>query len=329
MSETNHKSRADHDEAAVLLDRLFAGEQTAAGLGGERVLEIQRHAAECEACRRRFDRLALADRALLGLDDTDEPGDFEREFRDASVVSAIDELLAEEQGADASVEGADVVPMPQRSGWQRLAMPLSAAAALVLIIAGGIFASDGLDPLGSDAAHDGDFQPRSVAQPDDRRAYQKPQIELFCARESAGDVQFQGSSDAPFGLLGCPNHSRLKFAYASPDPELRHVAFFGVNPAGAIYWYGPSPTRSEPWAISPREKMGPVGDTIELEVNHEPGTVRVYALFTPEPMRYSQLASLLERKDKPSLFEMSSFSREDFDGAWATETFKVVAEEGE
>ena len=326
MSQSEPQSRADHQKAAVLLDRIFSGEQTAAGLGGQRMLQLQRHVADCEACRARFDRLALSDRALLG--DVAEPGGFERGFRDASVMGAIDELLAEEQDGQASGEsGADVVAMPQGSGWQRLAMPLAAAAALALIVAGGIWASGDMDPLSGSSAED-QFQPRSVAQPDEQRSYQKPQIELFCARDAEGDVQFQGSSDAAFGLLVCPRDSRLTFGYKSADPQLGHVAVFGVDAAGNAYWYGPSPARSEPWAIEAQEKITPGGDTIELAVNHEPGTVRVYALFTPEPMQFSELDALLARKDKPALFETADFTRDDFDGAWASETFEVVAEEG-
>lgn len=331
MSQTNPQSQADHQEAAVVLDRIFTGEQTTAGPGGPRVLEVQRHIAECDACRRRFDQLAMADRALLGGADHRASGGFERGFRDAAVMGAIDDLLAAEKGVeDGGQADADVVAFPGSSAWQRLATPLSAAAALVLVIGAGIWASGGLDPLGgTPTGSNGDeFQPRTATPVERARAYQRPEIELFCARGAGADMQFQGSRDAPFGLLSCPNDATFQIGYRSSDPALRYAAFFGVDPNGAIYWYGPSPVREESWPVQPHEKITPVGDTIELDVNHQPGQVRVYALFTPEPMRYPALDRMLERADTGALFESGDFEGAGFDGAWATEVFEVVEEGG-
>lgn len=340
MSQANPHNQADHEMAAALLDRLFTGEQTAAGLGGERVLEVQRHIASCDACRGRFDELAVADRALLGRDEDGRPGDFEREFRDASVMGAIDALLEEEQGLfeEQSTEqsgadgGAEVVELPGRSSrWQRLAMPLAAAAALLLIAGAGVWISSDVDPLaGGDQPGVGSdqFQPRTASPPARSSDYRKPSIELFCARDVGDDVQFQGSADAPFGLLSCPKDSRIKFGYQSTDPKLRHAAFFGVDRAGTIYWYGPSPAREESWQIQSRPEITPVGETVELGVNHAVGDVRVYGLFSPEPIDFDEMDRMLSRADESGLFESGEFDERGFEGAWATETFEVV-EEGE
>jgi hypothetical protein len=327
MSQTNPKTRADHEMAAVVLDRLFAGEQTAAGLGGERALGVQRHIAECDACRRRFDELAVTDRVLLGDADASTPGDFEREFRDACVMGAIDEMLADENREEEH-GGATVFSMPERSIWQQVARPLAAAAVILVVVGASIWAPSN-DFLGTDdpaGTSNDSFQPRSAKRVEDARGYEKPRIELFCARQVDGDVQFQGSSDAPFGLLSCPNDAKFKFGYSSTDPDLRHAAFFGVDRTGELYWYGPSPTREQPWRIQPDEKIGPVGDTIELGVNHRPGQVRVYGLFTPEPLEFSELEAMLASADTASLFESGHFAQMNFEGAWATETFEVVEE---
>ncbi|MGM0555736.1 MAG: hypothetical protein ACQEVA_05070 [Myxococcota bacterium] len=330
MSQTNPQTPAKHEMAAVVLDRLFTGDQTAAGLGGERVLDVQRHIAECDACRRRFDRLAESDRALLGRADDGVPGEFERDFRDASVLGAIDEMLAQEQpnGQQATDGGATVVSLTERSTWQRLAMPLVSAAIVLFVVGVSIWApnNDFIRIGGSDGASDEAFQPRSATRVGDTRAYEKPRIELFCARQVDGDVQFQGSSDAPFGLLSCPDDAKFKVGYSSTDSNLRHAAFFGVDRAGELYWYGPSPTRVQPWRIQPHEKISPVGDTIDLGVNHEPGPVRVYGLFTPEPVEFGELESMLRASDTAALFESGDFTQFDFEGAWATETFEVVEE---
>ena len=165
------------------------------------------------------------------------------------------------------------------------------AAAIVLFVVGAsIWAPSTMDIIG-DEDPGGDFQPRTTTPVDVANSYDKPEIELFCALDVDQDVRFQGSADAPFGVLSCPKTAKFKVGYRSSDPALKYAAFFGVDQEGVVYWYGPSPVREESWPVQPREKITPVGDTIELDVNHRPGRVRVYALFTPEPMRHAALES--------------------------------------
>lgn len=282
--------------AGKLLEELFLEERSDPSEEG--VVEAARAISEDESLRGRFDRMALADRALGGNED--EPGDFERAFGRALFDARLDAMLAEEE-ADNVVPLRSPTPREtdhrQPPEERRPARPVAAwvSAAAVLVVSS--FAYFGVQQL-----PEPEFQARTAAASDWTPRTESPRVIAFCVERSGGDVRFSGPDDAPFGVVSCPVDGELKLAIRNEGQPRSHVAFFGVHEDGSLEWYGPSPADPSPVSVEPAEGIVPVGETIRLNVNHHPGAVRIHALFTDEPVDFPALRQWVEGRG-PVLFD--------------------------
>lgn len=217
--------------------------------------------------RARFNELALADRAL--------GGDFEARSGEAMFLGALDAMLSEEAEEQAPQ------PISLDEHRARRSTPRWALAAVALIAVGATVVLFGNEPA------DDEFQARaSVAS---TRDYVAPQVEVFCVeRDANGEVTFRGAEESALATVRCPIGAEIKLAVRNADAELRFVALF-ASQGQDLRWYGPTPVAPEPIAIHHGDAPLPVGETIRLDVNHEPGTVRVVGVFTEKPMAWQQL----------------------------------------
>ena len=73
------------------------------------------------------------------------------------------------------------------------------------------------------------------------------------------------------------------------------VFLVGVDAEHELKWYAPRPPETESVAAPDTSKAAaetpdvPVGATIRLQVNHQNGPVRIYALFSDTPVRSSEV----------------------------------------
>jgi hypothetical protein len=188
---------------------------------------------------------------------------------------------------------------------------------------------------GSAPGADESFRARSARSVDEvaSPAYERPRVEVYCVHhEPGGRVRFEGSEGAPMGVVQCPRDAEIKLAYAEVVPELRHAAFFGVDDSGRLLWYGPTPASEAPVRVESRgPKLAPVGESIRLSVNHRVGAVRLYAIFSPEPIGMERLRTIAENRPGVELFGSdAAFELGEVPGVVVTRHFDVVpAEEDE
>ena len=221
------------------------------------------HAALHDAAlRAQFDELALADRELHG--------DFEARAGEAMFLNALDEMLADEPPI--SLDHARAARANKLQRW--------ALAAVALLAVGGALAMF--------AQQNNEFQARSATAQD--HDYLMPRVDVFCVeRDAHGEVSFRGPDDSALATVHCPIAAEIKLAVRNEDPKLRYVSLFAEQQDGEPRWYGPSPARHDAYEIGHGRELIAVGETIHLDVNHRPGTVRVLGVFTEEPMTWQQL----------------------------------------
>lgn len=301
-----------HAAVSQALQVLFVEDDAEQAFGEVSAQQLQRHLADCQSCRRQYDAIALSARFLTARDESEpaeEPADgpadlprssFETGFAHASFMGALDEMLDEER-ADKSADDdqpATVVDFPaDRAQPRPFARYLGVAAAALLVGATSWFAWQRLQPAGPGGDSPGDpgqFQARSAATAEDPGQFGQPKLEIFCAQRSADGLDFRGTEDAPFGLLSCPIDAQLKLAYANPSDKLRWAAFFGVDQTGRINWYGPTPADIDPVRVTKADELSPVGHAIRLDVNHQPGKVRVVGVFADEPVDFPRLRRMID-----------------------------------
>ncbi len=160
-------------------------------------------------------------------------------------------------------------------GWLavRLLVPALGVAALALALAP-------LWPwLGSE---DVEFAARGDA------ADQDLALEALCTPASADG----GAEMRPVGVGPCPVDGVLGLAYwtdgAIADSGARWLSLFGVDEAGRLLYYAPTPV--DPAAI-PVESGGwhSVPRAVELSVNHQPGRIWLYGLVSDAAPAVEQL----------------------------------------
>lgn len=250
-------------EPRDILEALFVGDD----VPDAEVLQAM-HAGQTDASvRALFDELALVDREL--------GGDFEARAGDLCFFTALDTMLAEE--AEAELQD-NVVSLESRRS--RGAVWLAAAAVVAIGFAGVLLQER--DPV------DTQFQPRSATtlKPHD---YAMPAVEVFCVQRDEGHVEFVGNEQSELATVHCAIDEEIKLAVRNPDLRLRYAAFVGIGADDSLYWYGPSPAAPQALAIPSERTLTPIGETIRLDVNHDPGTVRVIGVFAERPLDFADV----------------------------------------
>jgi hypothetical protein len=92
----------------------------------------------------------------------------------------------------------------------------------------------------------------------------------------------------------CPRSSQLKLAVSNPGKFAR-VFLVGMDKDHDLKWYAPRPAapgkpfESVPAPVDTETVDVPVGASVRLVVNHEPGPTRLYALFSDKPVLSSEV----------------------------------------
>lgn len=230
--------------------------------------ELRAHLAGCVACRARYDRVALAERMLYG--------------GPAALASPSPAALAR-IGA-AVVDGA-AAPKPawQRAlAWmaptQRWATGVAAVAAAAVLIP---------------------FLARSP----------RPPADGFQSRGAPAHERTAGLRAFCIGDEGvtprCARTTQLRLTVSNPG-RFGRVFVVGFDDEFNPKWYAPRPPEQQSVA-APDGVDQQIGPAVKLGINHEPGRVRIYALFSDAPVTTQEVEAaadrLREQGRKPSQIE--------------------------
>lgn len=237
--------------------------------------ELHRHLAGCTSCRARYDRVSLAERMLHG-------GPQAMQTPSSSTLKRL----------EGAVLGAAATPQPawQRAlQWfaptQRWAAGVAAAAAVVVLL-----------PflLRSTAPHD-EFQTRG-ATTHDRSAG----LRAFC-------IGAEGVTPR------CDRSAQLRLTVSNAG-KFQRVYVVGFDDGFNAKWYAPRPPEQQS-VVAPDGVDQQVGAAVKLGVNHDPGKVRIYALFSDAPVSTQEVEAaadrLREQGRKPSQIESLPLLRTD------------------
>jgi len=243
--------------------------------------KLRKHLAVCPVCRARYNKAAWTLRMLDGGPE--------------AIHSPSESELARIGAAVLSPDGGERSAMGRMLQWfaptQRWATGLVAAAAAIALI-----------PIlshmnQSKPAPDDTFQPRGGKGP----------VELYSGHPQVATDRMAGLR--AFCLTGdkvvaldpkgttpprCARSSQLKLAVSNPGKYAR-VFLVGVDRENDLKWYAPRPPETESVAAPDTSKAGadapeiPVGATVRLHVNHDPGPVRIYALFSDQPVKSAEV----------------------------------------
>ena len=147
-------------------------------------------------------------------------------------------------------------------------------------------------PMLADGVDEDGFQPRGASSLGPARGQKRPLararvagVRVFCLEGAA----VRALSAANDKTQTCPRGANLRFT-ANNSGAYRFLFLIGVDGQHAIKWYAPRPpgTQSElSPGVAAREE--PVGRTLRLAVNHDAGPLRVYALFSDEPIQTREI----------------------------------------
>lgn len=160
-----------------------------------------------------------------------------------------------------------------RRPWVAGVLGLAAAAALVVAI----------NPSSVTEVEDDGFAARGAG--DDRGLA----IDVLCPQK-AGVASRQGL--VPAAEYGCGLDGTLSFAYrVDPSAEGGTLSLFGVDGVGDVLYYAPTPDSAAGVNASPGT-WTPLPMVVELDVNHEAGSLVVYGLVSPQVPTVAQIDAM-------------------------------------
>jgi hypothetical protein len=237
--------------------------------------ELHRHLVGCSSCRARYDRASLAERMLHG-------GPKALDTPSASTLKRL----------EGAVLGAST---PRAPAWQRAVQwltPTQRWAAGVAVAAAVVVLIPFL--VRSPAPH-AEFQARGT-QTHERTAG----LRAFCIGDEGVTAR-------------CLRSTQLRLTVSNAG-KFQKVFVVGFDDDYNPKWYAPRP----PEGVSVNAPDGvdqQIGAAVKLGVNHDPGKVRIYALFSDAPVSTQEVEAaadrLRETGRKPSQIESLPLLRTD------------------
>jgi hypothetical protein len=284
------------------IDQVILGDLAQAGWQS-----LREHLKACEPCRERYNRAVLAERMLHGGPDAaSQPSPAELDRVGQAVLGA---SVPERQPAWARL-------LQWFSPSHRWATGLAATAAIVALV-------PVLSRMGA---------PPSMPGSDKDARFKNGPIELFSSRGSSVHVDRNAGVRAfclnqaavmpldpdPKGTAPprCDRAGQLKLA-VSNQGKFGRVFLVGMDGDHAIKWYAPRPPAEEsvPAPTGNDTIDVPVGASVRLSVNHAPGRVRIFGLFSDRAVKVNEVEAavgeLARRGVKPEDAEALPLGRVD------------------
>ena len=92
----------------------------------------------------------------------------------------------------------------------------------------------------------------------------------------------------------------LTFTYTFAKPHDGYLALFGVQKSGAVRWYYPDYGEEKSIEIKGDRVDEPLGDGIDLSVNHVPGWLCIVAVFSEHPIDVETVENGIEQVQSSS-----------------------------
>lgn len=237
---------------------------------------LRLHLVGCAACRARYDRVSLAERMLHG-------GPSALQTPSSSTFARIEGALLD----GAAARGRS---WQRALGWlaptPRWATGLAAAAAMAVLLP--FLVRSPKPPAGG-------FQARGGA-PAERTAG----LRAFCIGDDGVTPR-------------CARTTQLRLT-VSNGGHFQQLFLVGFDDEWNTKWYAPRPPERQSVA-APMGVDAPVGAPVRLGVNHDPGKVRIYALFSDAPLTAPEVeaaaARMREQGRRPSALETLPLLRTD------------------
>ncbi len=290
MSTDNQTAACDDEKKySRLVDEVITSE-----LPADKWERLRKHLAGCARCRARYNKAVLAERMLHGGP----------------------KAVGRPSGAEFDRIARAVVPGSGAGAWQRLlqwfaaptqrwvATGLVAAAAAVLVIP---MLRQG-QPNGDWHEHPstGTFQPRGGKGPvelfsknlDGKVVPRNAGLRAFCLMKDQVQPLDPNGKAAP----RCDRAAQLKLA-VSNSGGFKNLFLVGMDGEHELKWYAPRPPETESVA-APLESAGadvPIGASVRLAVNHRPGPVRIFALFSDAPVSAKEVEAATEELAKKNV----------------------------
>lgn len=256
-----------HDRHLKQIERLFVD-----GRSRSQWRALRKHLQACEKCRAHYDQLMLLERQLGGGQETLTEAQVER------IEAEILGVLAER---------------PDRRGWttKRLLLVHGLALALALVV---VFV---LYPPGR--VSDADFAPKGPGD----QWQSSIGIRAFCMyRDSEGNPRIRTSiAQATTGgpVQRCNLSDLLQFTYSNlrkeGRPGAQYLFIFGLDRDHRPFWYHSHPESGQSaWIGNTIEVIDePQAGSIQLWVNHRPGPVRIFGLFSQNPISIDEVRTCI------------------------------------
>ncbi len=248
-------SASDQDLFAPLVQQMVAGE-----LADGKRREVFTHVKGCASCQSLYNRLVLAERMLHG-------GPKAAFTISAFEVEQVATLVLD--GATSSAE--KMVSLPQRIfAWFSPPRFAAAVGVVALMIAA---------PYLLRQPSQSEFQSRGGA---DVRA---SALRAFCLNASGV------ASLGPSGSCGIGDRLKLSI---SNSGKFSHLFLVGMQADHEPRWYAPVPPETASISVATTVGDTPVGGAVQLSVNHEPGTLRIFSIWSDSPVQSSEIETAME-----------------------------------
>jgi hypothetical protein len=267
-----------HERERRLIAQSFGG-----GLSASRWRQLKGHLDDCDSCRALYEQHQRLERMLCHGDEAavDRPTVFQLERNEAVILAGV-----------ASGEA----PPRRLPAWAAVIPVIVATAAAALLMIGAPMESDRVPLAGG--ARFADVELRDQLQARGGRYAESPVgVRLFRVVEAkrSGEVV---EAAAGRGSSALAIDDIITFSYTSATDAAtphRYLTLVGVQSDG-LRWYYPGYGDDEQQSVGIESGVvdEPLGDGIRLSVHHRPGALRIYALFSPEPLAKQAVARELE-----------------------------------
>jgi hypothetical protein len=241
----------------MMHDRARKGMEEAVSQGAALAADVEAHLGQCAECGQAWDLLCAGERAFEGVDGLS--------------ARALDQVEGRVMAAFAAR------PQPAKQAWWKrlwLATPILAAGAMLLWV--------NLPPQPT-------FQARGSAQD----THPTARVRVLCVGGSGvrGDVFSDGRSP---GVLHCDLEDVLGFALTMDEAgPWKYLFVVGSQGQGQVRWYHPRPEERESVKLPTQPVTDQPLPSVRLTVNHQPGTTRVLAIFSQEPLSVGMVEEAL------------------------------------
>jgi hypothetical protein len=244
----------DHRRALIRLRRAALGDAS-----DRELVQLARHLRWCNACREVYDRQVGIDHELARLGGAESVR-----------LVPLERALARAAILQASAEPRGLLRTLRARWW--VGVCAAAVVALLLLLL------PLLSHLGGPPAPE--FGTRGEGP---------VALRLFCVSPGAPAAeQFRPASNDGGAAASCRLQESLKFSYLNAARP-RYLWVLGLDEQIEIKWYYPVPGARGGVPIKTTRELVPLPDMIRLQVNHRPGMVRVFAIFSAEKIRAAQI----------------------------------------